>query len=89
MSSPVSLSYLNNLIVDPDSAVPVRGTAGRDRLDEDAQLFQPRIRAHPHTCHTRKAVLGIRIRMYLGLPDPDPLGRGKAPALDPDPSLFS
>ncbi len=34
-------------------------------------------------------VLGIRIRMFLGLqdPDPDPLVRG--PDLDPDPSLFS
>jgi hypothetical protein len=35
------------------------------------------------------AVLGIRIRnrirMFLGLSDPDPLFRGK----DPDPSLFS
>jgi hypothetical protein len=54
MSSPISLSYLNNLIVDPDPAVPVRGATGRDRLDEDAQLLQPRIRAHPHTCHTKK-----------------------------------
>jgi hypothetical protein len=32
-----------------------------------------------------QAVLGIRIRMFLGLPDPDPLVRGK----DPSPSLFS
>jgi hypothetical protein len=32
-------------------------------------------------------VLGIRIRMFLGLPDPDPLVRGTN--LDPDPSLFS
>ncbi len=31
------------------------------------------------------AVLGIRIRMFEGLPDPDPLVRG----MDPDPSLFS
>ncbi len=31
------------------------------------------------------AVLGIRIRMFLGLPDPDQLFRGT----DPDPSLFS
>jgi hypothetical protein len=29
-------------------------------------------------------VLGIRIRMFLGLPDPDPLIKG----IDPDPSLF-
>jgi hypothetical protein len=28
-------------------------------------------------------VLGIRTRMFLGLPDPDPLVRG----MDPDPSL--
>jgi hypothetical protein len=36
------------------------------------------------------AVLGIRIRrirMFLGLPDLDPLVRGTDP--DPDPSLFS
>jgi hypothetical protein len=32
-----------------------------------------------------KAVLGIRIRMFEGLPDPDSLVRGK----DPDPSDFS
>ncbi len=30
-------------------------------------------------------VLGIRIRMFLGLPDPGPLVRG----MDPDPALFS
>jgi hypothetical protein len=39
------------------------------------------------------AVLGIRIRMFLGLPDPDQLLRGMdldpAPDPDPDPSLFS
>jgi hypothetical protein len=38
------------------------------------------------------AVLGIRIRrirMFLGLPDPDQLVRGKDPDPDPDPSLFS
>jgi hypothetical protein len=32
-----------------------------------------------------KAVLRIRIRRFLGLPDPDPLVRG----MDPDPFLFS
>ncbi len=38
-------------------------------------------------------VSGIRIRipLFLGLPDPDPLVRGMDPApnLDPDPSFFS
>jgi hypothetical protein len=36
-------------------------------------------------------VLGIRIRMFFGLPDPDPLVRGTDPNPDsaPDPSLFS
>jgi hypothetical protein len=36
---------------------------------------------------TIKPVLGIRnrIRMFLGLPDPDPLVKGT----DPDPSFFS
>jgi hypothetical protein len=31
----------------------------------------------------------IRIRMFLGLPDPDPLLRGMDPDQAPDPSLFS
>ncbi len=31
-----------------------------------------------------KAVLRIRIHMFLGLPDPDPLVRG----MDPDPSII-
>ncbi len=34
-----------------------------------------------------QTVVGNRIRMFLGLPDPDPLVRGMDP--DPDPSLFS
>jgi hypothetical protein len=36
------------------------------------------------------AVLRIRIRMFLGLPDPDPLVRGTAPdpELDPDPPII-
>jgi hypothetical protein len=34
-----------------------------------------------------KAVLGIRVRMFLGFPDP--LVRGTDPAPDPDYSLFS
>jgi hypothetical protein len=38
---------------------------------------------------TEKPVLGIRIRMFLGLPDPDPLVRGMDPDPAPDPSLFS
>jgi hypothetical protein len=35
--------------------------------------------------------VGIRIRMFLGLldPDPDPLVRGTDPDQKPDPSLFS
>jgi hypothetical protein len=33
---------------------------------------------------TQQAVLWIRIHMFLGLPDPDPLVRGMDP--DPDPS---
>jgi hypothetical protein len=42
------------------------------------------------TCIQYYSVLGIRIRrirMFLGLPDPDPLVRGADP--DPDPYLFS
>jgi hypothetical protein len=37
-----------------------------------------------------QAVLRIRIHMFLGLPDPDPLVRGMDPdpALDPDPSII-
>jgi hypothetical protein len=38
--------------------------------------------------------VGIRIRMFLGLPDPDPLVKGTDPdplvkGTDPEPSLFS
>ncbi len=33
------------------------------------------------------AMLGIRIRMFLGLQDPDPV-RGTDPDAAPDPSLF-
>jgi hypothetical protein len=40
-------------------------------------------------CHVQYCshFLGIWIRMFLSLPDPDPLVRGTDP--DPDPSLFS
>ncbi len=40
---------------------------------------------------TTRAVLGIRIRMFLGIQDPDqdPLVRGTEPDPDKDPSLFS
>jgi hypothetical protein len=34
-------------------------------------------------------VLRIRIRMFLGLSDPEPVVRGMDPDLAPDPSLFS
>jgi hypothetical protein len=36
-------------------------------------------------------VMGIQIRIFLGLPDPDPLVKGidPDPAPAPDPSLFS
>jgi hypothetical protein len=34
----------------------------------------------------RQAVLRIRIHMFFGLPDPDPLVRGMDP--DPDPSII-
>jgi hypothetical protein len=37
---------------------------------------------------TIKPVLGIRIRMFVGLPDPDPLVRGAEPDPAPDPSLY-
>ncbi len=36
-----------------------------------------------------RPVLGIRIRQFLGLPDPDPLVRGTDPYPAPDPTLFS
>jgi hypothetical protein len=35
----------------------------------------------------RLSVLGIRIQMFLGLPDPDPLVRGMDLAPDPGPSF--
>ncbi len=43
----------------------------------------PVIRAQNSVCSDQfqfKSVLGIRIHMFLGLPDPDPLVRG----MDPD-----
>ncbi len=45
-------------------------------------------------CAYFKPVLGIRIwirriRMFLGLPDPDTLDGGMDPDLAPDPSFFS
>jgi hypothetical protein len=45
----------------------------------------------PGTRKAWNAVLGIRIRMFLDLldPDPDPLVRGTDPNPVPDPSLFS
>jgi hypothetical protein len=56
------------------------------------QGLAPRTGGHSRHKGMYKAVLGIRIqihriRMFLGLPDPDPLVRGADPA--PDPSLFS
>jgi hypothetical protein len=45
---------------------------------------------HLNSCITVqniKAVLGIRIRRFLGLPDPDPLVRGTDPAPDLDPAV--
>ena len=41
-------SDLDDLVIDPDPAVPVRRPAWSDRLDEDAKLFQPCVRPHPH-----------------------------------------
>ena len=39
---------LDNLVVDPDSPVPIRRPVGSDRLDEDAQLFQTCVCPHSH-----------------------------------------
>ncbi len=39
-------------------------------------------------CHVKCTVLRIQIRMFLGLPDPVPLVRGKDPAPDPNPDPF-
>jgi hypothetical protein len=39
----------HNLVAAPDLAIPVDGTAGRYAFDENAQLFQPRIRPHAHS----------------------------------------
>ena len=41
-------SDLDDLVVDPDPPVPVSCSARSDRLDEDAKLFQPCVRPHPH-----------------------------------------
>ena len=58
--------------------IRIRNTACNQR-----QLFQN------FTANQQKPVLGIRIRMFLGLPDPDPLVRGANPDPTPDPSFFS
>jgi hypothetical protein len=68
----------------PDTAAPSRGTSQPARRSglrptqytREAEISKKqRINLNP--------VLGIRIRMFLGLPDQDPLVRGT----DPDPAL--
>jgi hypothetical protein len=49
-----------------------------------SQMF---LKDHQNRHSYPKTVLGIHIRILLGLPDPDPLVSGIDPALDP--SLFS
>ena len=63
----------------------------RSRRCEDPLLIAGRAEmtgkpppARPVFASPRKAVLRIRIRMFLGLLDPDPLVRGS----DPDPSII-
>ncbi len=66
----------DEMIHDTAESVLSRGTKRRreieDDLREERQLFS--------------TVLRIRIRMFLGLLDPDPLVRGMVP--DPDPSII-
>ena len=42
-------AHLDDLVVDPDPAVPVGGSTGSDRLDEDTKLLQARVSSHTHT----------------------------------------
>jgi hypothetical protein len=69
-----------------DSSLALRG------LLKPSNGFKAQIKSAIKVSHECREVLGIRIRrirMFLGLPDPDPLIRGMDPAPDPYPSLFS
>jgi hypothetical protein len=61
------------------SADPCHGLMDPDS-DPDPAIFVIDLQG----CN-KKSVLRIRIHMFLGLPDPDPLVRGMDP--DPDPSI--
>jgi hypothetical protein len=78
-------------------------TGDRGKLARASGNYATVIAHNPDTKRTRyrtafpscwfglcSAVLRIRIHMFLGLPDPDPLVRGMDPdpALDPDPSII-
>jgi hypothetical protein len=78
--------------VRPASLTPLRPAADHSATDLPAAPTEPRGESTVHALRNPLygVVLGIRIRkirMFLGLldPDPDPLVRG----MDPDPSLFS
>jgi hypothetical protein len=69
-----------------DSSLALRG------LLKPSNGFKAQIKSAIKVSRECRAVLGIRIRsirMFLGLPDPDPLIRGMDPAPDRYPSLFS
>jgi hypothetical protein len=62
----------------PPPPVPSRGTDQRGRRSRrDACPEQRKSFLRTEVRYIKKNVLGFRIRMFLGLPDPDPLVRGK------------
>jgi hypothetical protein len=60
--------------------------------ERGAGQHHPLLRHHDqeglHSQGGIKAVFRIRIHVFFGLPDPDPLVRGMNPDLDPDPSII-
>ncbi len=63
----------------PDTAAPSRGTSPPARRSGPRPSKYEDQKSNPSIFNP---VLGIRIRMFLGLPDQDPLVRG----MDPDPA---
>jgi hypothetical protein len=62
---------------DPTAVIPVSTICGNNSMVSTVLPRQQSVQLQKYP------VLRIRIRMFLGLPDPDPLVRGT----DPDPSI--
>ncbi len=73
--------------VHPVLRQPVEGLQEQQQHEQSHELWRKIVPGH--TEQNLRAVLSIRIRMFLCLPDPDQLARGTDPDLttDPDPSM--